>query len=436
MPGATTETIGGILKTVYEDFVADQVLNRFPLKDAFRWEQVEYAGQEVVYNAHVSRNISPMFCGEDTAFAEAGVQGSLKVHIGQRKLMARIRLTSEAMQDSMRSEGAFKSARRDEMSRLIDDIANMEEFALSTDGRGVLALVNSATPSASATLPVDSPGGIAGPDFGNRFILPGMYVGFVNPSTGALRAGVRKVVSCSDDGLTITLDAAPGASVADNDYIVHAANANVTDVLDTSYEHAFWGVMALFDDGTYRNNYFNVDRSQWQAYQSYVRPSTGTLSADLFQQVSDVMDQKLGGVTRVLMGHHSVRRLYLALTEADRRYTAENLMKPDVGTVAFKQGDLTVGQVPFKAIRTFPLATLMGVDTEGAGLVVYGSERGKWVDEDGQVFVRVGTGSSARDAYEAWYRIRKQYHARYPGKAWRLDGITGQSLIVVRPAGS
>jgi hypothetical protein len=91
-------------------------------------------------------------------------------------------------------------------------------------------------------------------------------------------------------------------------------------------------------------------------------------------------------------------------------------MKPDGGTVAFKQGDITMGEVPIKAIRTHPLAMMFLLDTKGSGFVCYGSEKGKWVDEDGQVLVRVGIGSTARDSFEAWYRKRKQYHVRYPGQ--------------------
>ena len=77
------------------------------------------------------RNVSPMFVGEDSAFADAGVQGHVQVRVGQKKLMARVRMTYEAMKDSMSSEGAFKSARRDEMDSLIKDIARREEYALA-----------------------------------------------------------------------------------------------------------------------------------------------------------------------------------------------------------------------------------------------------------------------------------------------------------------
>lgn len=432
MAGTNTQIIAGTLKTIFEDFVAEQTNSKFPLKDQFKWQQLDYAGQEVVYTAHMTRNISPMFCGEDGAFADAGAQGSVKVHIGQRKLMARVRMTSESISDSMKSEGAYVSARKDEMTRIIDDIARMEEFALSSYGRGILALVDDATPAGSTTLTVDAPMGITGDDFGNRALLPGMYIAFIDPATGALRAGIRKVVSCSSDGTSITLDAACGATVADNDYIVQAANSSVTDVLDTSFEHGFQGLTGLFDDGTYLNNYFGIDRSLWQQYQTYVKAATGAMSFDLYQQMADVVYQKLGGEIDLLIMHQSLRRVYIQMTEADRRYSGASLQRPDGGTVAMKQGDLTMGEVPIKAIRTFPLGMVLGLDTKGAGLTVYGSEKGKWVDEDGQILVRVGYGSAARDSFEAWFRKRKQYHARYPGKAFRLDGVTGASVIIVR----
>ena len=431
MAGTNTQIIQGTLKTVFEDYIAEQTNNKFPMRDEFKWQQLDYSGQEVVYNAHVTRNISPMFVGEDGAFADAGAQGSVKVHIQQRKLMARIRMTSESMADSLRSEAAYVSCRKDEMSRLIDDIARMEEYALTADGRGVLCLIDQEDPDTSTTTFVDAPGNIVGDDFGNRFILPGTYVGFVDPTTGALRSGIRKVVSCNAAGTSLTFDAAVGTTVLDNDYVVQAANSAVTDVLDTSYEHGFYGLTALLDDGTYRNNYFNIDRSAYGQFQTYVKASTGALSLDLFQSASDIVDQKLGGRIDVMTMHHSVRRVYLGMLESDRRYQARDLQKPDGGTVAFQQGDITMGEVPIKAMRTHPLGMVFGIDTKGIQGVCYGSEKGKWVDDDGHILVRVGYGTAARDSFEAWYRKRQQYHARMPGKAFRFDGVTGPSVVIV-----
>lgn len=312
-------------------------------------------------------------------------------------------------------------------------MARRDEYALNSDGRGVLATYSSAS---GATVTVANPAGITNTNFGNRFISPGMWLAAIDPNTGNIRTSVRKVVSCASGGGTFVADSSTLTGWTASDYIVQAANSAVTDVLDTSYEHAWWGLMALVDDGTYRASYYGIDRSNVPAYSSYVTASTGALSTDLIQRVSDVVDQKLNGKISQIICHHSTRRLVIQLTDADRRYMNGSLEKPDPATVAFKQGDIPFGNVPVRALRDFPLDVMMFLDLQNAGFKEYVSEPGKWVDEDGSVLWRVGTGTAGRDAFEAWYRMRKQYFLEYPAFCARLDGITGQSLVVQRAAGS
>lgn len=434
MAGADKQALDAIFKEVFEDGVAEGVNNKNPLRDVIKTERVPFRGREIVRLSHTSRNISPMFVGEDSAFADAGNQGYSRMFVDQRKLMSRLRMTWEVMQDSTSNEGAFISARKSEMQYLIDDMARRDEYALNSDGRGVLCTLNG-TPSTTAVA-VKNPAGITNSNFGNRFASAGMYIGAVDPNTGNLRTSIRKVTATPSAGTTLTVDAATFTGWADGDYVVQAANSAVTDVNDTSYEHAWWGVMALVDDGTYRSSYFGLDRSAVPAYSSYVTASTGALSTDLIQRVSDVVDQKLNGRINMMLCHHSTRRLIIQLTDADRRYMGASLLKPDPGTAAFKQGDIPFGDVPVRALRDFPLDVLMFLDLSNAGFKEYVSEPGKWVDEDGSVLWRVGTGTAGRDAFEAWYRMRKQYFLEYPAYCARLDGVTGQSLVVVRAAGS
>lgn len=441
MAGADKQALDVIFKEVFTEGVSEGVNQANPLRDIIKTETVPFKGLEVSRLMHTSRNVSPMFVGEDSAFAEAGRQGYVKMAIDQKKLMSRLRMTWEVMVDSTSSEGAFVSARKSEMQYLIDDIARKDEHALASDGRGVLGLVDEADPDGDTTLELDAPGGITNDNFGNRFISVGTYLGFVNPATGAFRtAGTdnAKVTAVNSDGTDVTVDAAAniGSTVANSDYVVQAADKDVTSVNDTSFEKAWWGLMALFDDGTYRSSYFGVDRGDVPALSSYVTASTGALSTDLIQRVADVQDQKLGSRINMILCHHSTRRLVIQLTDADRRYSGAQLMRPDPGTVAFKQGDIPFGDVGVRAIRDFPLDVMLFLDTNQAGIKEYVSEPGKWVDEDGNVLLRDVFTGTGRDAFEAWYRVRKQYFAEYPAHGARLDGITGQSLVVQRVAGS
>ena len=435
MAGADKQALDAIFKEVFEEGVAEGVNNKNPLRDMIKTERVPFRGREIVRLAHTSRNVSPMFVGEDSAFADAGNQGYSRMFVDQRKLMSRLRLTWEVMQDSTANEGAFISARKSEMQYLIDDMARRDEFALNSEGRGRLANLGAA-PSSTATVALVDPGGITNTNFGNRFVSVGMWVGAVNPNTGALRATVVKVTAVAASGLNITVSPVSGSAWAAGDYLVQVANSAVTDVLDSSFEHAWWGLMALVDDGTYRASYFGLDRTAVPAYSSYVTASTGALSTDLIQRVSDVVDQKLNGKVSNIICHHSTRRLVVQLTDGDRRYMGSSLLRPEPGTVAFKQGDIPFGDVPVRALRDFPLDVMAFLDLNNAGFREYVSEPGKWVDEDGSVLWRVGTGTAGRDAFEAWYRMRKQYFLEYPAFCARLDGITGQQLVVVRAAGS
>lgn len=433
MAGADKQSLDAVFKEVFEEGVAEGVNNKNPLKDMIKTQSSPFRGREIVRLAHTSRNVSPMFVGEDSAFADAGNQGYSRIFIDQRKLMSRLRMTWEVMVDSTSNEGAFISARKSEMQYLIDDMARRDEYALNSDGRGVLAKYVSAS---GAVITIQDPGGIVNTNFGNRFISVGQYLAAVDPNSGAIRTSIRKVVSVASSGGTVTLDSSTLTGWTANDYIVHAANSSVSDINDTSYEHAWWGLMALVDDGTYRQSYFGLDRSTIPAYSSYVTASTGALSVDLIQRVSDIVDQKLNGQISNIICHHSTRRLVIQLTDADRRYSGAALLRPDPATVAFKQGDIPFGDVPVRALRDFPLDVMMFLDLNNSELRQYVSEPGKWVDEDGSVLRVVGLGTAGRDAFEAWYRMRKQYYLEFPAYCARLDGITGQSLVVQRAVGS
>lgn len=429
--GADRTALDGLMKDVYEDGISEGVNNSFPLKDFFKTEKADYkGGRGHVWTAHVGRNVSPMFVGEDSAFASAGSQLHKQGSIDCKKLMARIRMTEEAMDDLVSSEASFRNGMTDEKTRLIDDINKRIEFATATDGKGVFALTSD-DPGTGTDLDLDSPGNIAGANFGNRFIQKGMFLAAINPATGAIRSGIAQVADVNSDGTDVTTAAAIDTAWLDNDYIVQAANGSVTDVLDTAYEKAFWGLPALVDDGTNRDNYFGIARSNFPNYKSYVT-TMATFSLDAAQRTADVVNQKLGGEVDYLIMHHSTRRLYINLLEADRRYQAASLMKPDGGTAAFKQGDLTLGEVPVKAIRSLGLDQVYFLDTKKSGFKEYVANAGQWVDKDGSVWQRDGSGASARHAYEAWYFMRKQFFCKNPGYNARWDGVTGQTLVVVR----
>jgi len=429
--GADTISLSGLEKDVYENAISEGVNNSFDLKEWFKLAEADYnGGAGHVWNHHHGRNVSPFFANEDSAYPVAGNQNSSKGRIKVKKIMGRIRLTEEAMEDLVSSEASFRNGMTDEKTRLIDDLARHENQALGMDGRGVLALANGT--ATGAVLPVDSPGNVPGADFGNRFIDPGQFIAAIDPISGVLCTSIRKVVSVNAAGTSVTFDGTTFTGWADNDYLVQAANASVTDTLDTSFEAAFWGLPALIDDGTNRDNYFEILRSQVPSLQSYVVASLGAMSMDAAQRTADVVFNKLGGIIDGICMHTSTRREWLKITDADRRYSGADLRNPDPSTKAFHQGDVTVDDTKIKALRTVGLAQAYFLDTKNSGFTRYVAEAGKFMDRDGSMWLREGSGTSARHAYGATYFRRVQNFARNPGKNARWDGITGQTLVIVR----
>lgn len=434
--GADSTAVFGTYKDVYEEGIQEGVNNANPLSDIFKPEKIDYkGGRGHKFVAHVGRNPSPMFVAEDGAFAVAGSQRHINGEVDMRKMMARVRLTQEAIDDSSSSQAAWVSAKKDEMSRIVDDIAKREEFALSCDGKGVLALLDGNPGTDQTPVELDAPGNIVGNDFGNRFVQKGMYVAAINPANGSIRAGVVLVTDVNEDGTDFTPGEDLNTAWADNDYLVQAANTDVTDTIDTSYEKAYWGLPALIDDGTNRATYFGIQRSLAPSYKSYVLDINGALATDTMQRTADVLFQKLGGeVTRLLM-HPSVRREYIKLTEADVRYgpRANSTLNSDPGTKAFKNpgGDLTLGEVKVTPIRTLGLDQVYFLDENRMAAKQYVAEAGRFVDEDGSVLVRDGVGTNARHAFEAWWFARKQNFVGNPGVCARWDRVTGQTLVVV-----
>jgi len=436
-PGSDTTTEDGLLKNTYEDVIAEGVLKKFQLRDAFKVKDSPWnGGRGKEWSAHVERNNSPMAVGQDSAIPVADNQKYITGFITQRKIMARWRVTQEQLDDSQSKEGAYRSTRTENMERLIDDISYREEFYLGTDGRGVFGIVDATT--SGATLELNSPGNISSSGvaitsaFGNRYIKKGMALAAIDPASGAIRTNTPKVTAVNTDGTDVTLAASP--SWTTGDFVVQAANNAVTDTNDTAYEKAPWGLTALIDDGTYRQNYFGVDRSLYPNYGAYVSSATGALSFDLLQRVSDIVNQRLDGEIDAIWSHHSVRRVYILLTQADRRYAdSASRRNPDGGTAAFQQEDLTMGSVAYKAIRTLGLRQMFLVDTKGGDFVRYTSEKGKWVSgTSGEILVRDGTGTNAKHAWEAWYYKRYQLFCRNPGKCARLDALSGMTFVVVR----
>lgn len=432
MAGQDTSSYDAVLKDLYEGAIRDQVVTnakmyrRFQDKDAKLW-----GGRQVTYPIRTGRNQGVGAYAEGGSFPTPGRNAYTNVSIPMRYVGGRIRLTSQAMKHSQSSKGAFASAFQQEQDGLVEGITNEFGRMIWSDGRGVLGLVNG-DPGTGTTVTVDSPGGFAGATNGTRFINVGELVTFVTPATGALVASADETVTAvAATGLTFTTGSAVAAAIADNDYIVRAHVASVSDISGTSYAKEPMGLAGLVDDGTYVATLHGVNRTTYPIYASTVIGSTtapvGALSSDVIMRGIDLADERGGGNIDLLAMHHSVRRAYIQLTDEGRRYQGGDLSRPDAGTVAARGRNLTFGGIDIEVDKYATYGTLYGLDT--STLVRFVEVPGEWVADDGAILRPVGVGATFTDEWEAAYRVWQNFHNEYPNKSFRLDGVTSNIVV-------
>lgn len=426
---ANTSTLDPLLKDDYGRGLKSQLNDEVPLLKLFsRVDQPQWQGRQAIEAIHVNRNRGAYATAESGQPPTAGNQQIENFRIPIRHLHGAIQITTQLVKASRNNKGAFARGMRLEMDRLLDDLRTMRNFYLWGDGRGIRALIDTA--SAATTITLDAPGGFTGDDNGARFLNVGDSLAIVVAATGALEAAVsHKVTAVSSDGANVTVTVAPGTG-ADNTYIVKAYDTVTSglSIEDTEFNHAPMGLSGMVDDGTFINSYFGLSRTTFPILQSTVISSVGALSADVIQRAIDVTAQIGRGKTNYHIMHPSVRRAYLSLMENDRRYTQSHLRNPDAGTKAAADAygnNLTFGGVPLEIDHFAPYGYWFGMDTGDCKRYVLAD--GEWADETGAILTEV---SGSVDTYKAVYRIYENFANLQPNKSFRLDGISANVVVV------
>jgi hypothetical protein len=412
-----------LFKDVYGPTIENLLPDAVPLlKRIAKAEAAMFDGRNVIYPSRMGRNRGVMATAERGRHPAAGAGRPVLVRIPVRFVHGQVEVTAQAMELSRTNAGAFARILKDEMAGLVDSLDLQLSYYVWGDGRGVRALVDT-DPGTGLTVTVDSPGGVAGTVNGARFINPGDYIVFLDPTTGGLRAGGTRLVDViGSTGATFTVTSAVDAAVADNDFIVKAWGSDASIIIeDTEWQHPPMGMLGAVDNGTYVQNYHGISRASEPLWNSTIVTSVGALSSDVVYRGLDVVSQ-LGGKTSELWMEESVRRAFVALTDAGRRYQGADLNKPDAG--ADIQSRQTFGTLPIYTDKFAPYGMIFGLDFRH--FERYEPVPGKWVDNDGRIVRKV----SGYDQFEATYRKYCNFHCRQPNKQVRWEGVTATALVV------
>lgn len=385
-----------------------------------------WVGRQKIVPVKVGRNWAVGSLASKGPLPNAGRSSWQDFKIPMRNVYGRVGFEEWVILQSRNKKGAWAYVVDAEMEGLVDDMAFRRNVMGWLAGKGILALVNG-THTAVTTLEVKAPGNVTGTTNANRYLhgdaTSGMYIAILDSATQAVKA-TATITSCNADGTDVTLDTA--ITAADGDYIVCAQTPT-----GNSYNAEPEGILAGIDDGTYVASYHNLVRATYPIMNSYVLPGVGPLSLDAMQQPIDAVSiragSRKGGTTDAIGCEHAVRRAYLALLEADRRYTGADLSSPDGGTSAAKKPTgktITYGDIPFLVDRDAPYGMMVGINKES--WVRYVELEGEWANNEGSVL----KWNNGFDEYTAFYRLFENYHNHRPSRQWRMEGITVNQIAV------
>jgi hypothetical protein len=425
MPGHDLTSWDPLFKDDYAPAI-QTTLNEENLIQSFMTSELadeSWQGRQKIIAVKVGRNWSVGSIGTRGALPQSGRGTYADFKVPMRDIYGRVSFERWVIEQSRNKKGSWTQVMPQEMDGLVEDIAFRRNVMGWLYGAGILGLVNGAH-AATTTLEIKAPGNVTGTTNANRYLFgdanSGMTIAILDSGTPTTIKAVATIVAVNVDGTDVTTDTA--ITAADGDLVVIAQTAT-----QNSYGKEPEGLLAGIDDGTYVATYHNLSRTTYPVMKAYVQTGVGALSLDAMQQPIDATSIRVGKTVDLLACEHAVRRAYLALLEADRRYTGADLKTPDGGTKAAKKPSgkaITFGDIPILADRDAPYGMLLGIRKDS--WVRYIEDEGSWADDEGSVLKWV----PGFDEYTAFYKIFENYHCHQPARNFRMEGITCNQLIV------
>lgn len=427
--GGDTTVLAGLLKEHYQEKIKEQINQDTTALDLFKngdSEGMEVGGKYVAYPVHLARNTGAGSIGEDKTLPVAGNQTLVQVNIAYKSTYGRFRLTGQIIEAAKKSKGAFKKSVGLEMDGLVNDVARVRNRQLFGYSVGIMAKVRGSNASGT-TVNIKDAGGVAYNDAGGtaigagRYLQVGDYVVFVCSATPLTATDadivssstVVRITAISDDGNTLTVHTATGATLNDGDLVVLSPAQSATE---SSLNREPMGLLGLVDDATYLTTLHGISRSTYPAWKGTVRPINGDFSSNQLSRAENLSNEKAGKARkRVLLSHSSVKQQYIDILQGIKRFVNDGTKMPSLGN---ELDEVKWNNSEWRVDRMCPYGMIFGVSTEE--MIHYVNSPGEFWDMDGSVFGRV----TDKDAVEGRWRIIDNFTTDVPAKNFRLDGIT------------
>jgi hypothetical protein len=396
MAERTTEQMGlaqatEILKYHYLPGVDDAFNNETVLLKRFKRRKATVMGDRYIFSLHKTRNwaTAPRAeTGVATGIGSAvdylpppGVQVYDQAELQRTHYYGRFKVTGASL-SAAKGEGAMIDLLGREMTGIKDDVVKTINRALCGENRGALALVTGAD-TGTYDIPVNT----------TARLEVGMPITLADMTGGACANGTpsQVIVSIDEAGKTFNVAADPG-DVGSSDAVFLDGEHGST--FASSY-YGMPGLEHIVNSTT--GLYANINRSSttpantwWDAERV---DGSGGLSIDLMLDTQQRMRKNANGKLSLILTGAKQWRAYGNLIDPSRRW-AGTIKKLDGafdsldfnGVPIVWDPDIDDGQMYFLDESTWTI-----LEEEPLG----------FMDRDGSVLTRVGSGATAEDAYEA-----------------------------------
>lgn len=389
---ASMQTVGAILKEVYQPKINDQLNNETKaLKRVKRTSDGvdKFGGRDAYFAIHTQRNEGIGARNEMELLPTPGQQSYGRGHVGLTSQYGAVQLSGQTFELADKDYQAFASAVDQELTRLRQDLALDLNRQVYGDGTGKIATIVSA---AGNVLTLD--------DTQITKIRKGMTVDIFDPAdTTVAKAASRVITGIDYDAKTVTIGGA-AITVAADDIVVREGNVN----------REWNGFDNIINDS---GNLHDINPSQEPLWKSTVDRTGGQITElRMIEMAHKIVNQ--GSKTTAILTTQGLMRKYWSILQGMRQIVNTQEFKGGFSGLGFVTDE---GEIPLVSDYQAPKGQMIYINENE--MKVLQTHDWKFMDRDGGTMWDKVPGYDAYQAYLYQYSnlatYRRNAHGKFTG---------------------
>jgi hypothetical protein len=413
----TPTTADALLKEFYIGPARDQLNNTNWWLQQIENSSRQVEGRRVVLAPKVRRNGGVGARGVGGVIPTAGNALHVEERVSTKRVYGRIEIDGGIIEKMKSDKGSFKRAVSSEMEDVTEALKRDVNRQLWGTSDGKIATCTVSTTGQTTVLLADA----------TSIVQLGQLEEGMPVDIGTLAESVsgsggptydNRIVSIDESAKSFVVTSNLGSATASTDFVFRAgAGGGTTD------QKEFTGIQSIVDS---TGSLFNIDPSTYGVWASTELSNSGTnrqVTDELIGQLFHTIQRKSGvapnGSSHVLAASDGVIRSYASTMTSQKRYSTTAL-KGGYDTLMCEAGS---GSVPLQFERDCPENSMYLLHKDA---FTFNTESDwSWMERDGAVLSRKGSGTTLVDAYEAViYRYAEQSVDRRNTSGKLLDLLT------------